>query len=384
MHRYLLPILLLVLVACGPGKDGALPIPAPTPLNITLPWYFPTTTFDNPANPLTREGVDLGRHLFYDPRLSADGQVSCASCHPPEHAFSDPAPRSRGVGGQTGRRHGMALVNLLWTNHLFWDGRAATLETQAFHPIEDPVEMGMPLDTLARRLQLTADYPARFRAAFGSDRITPNQIGRALAQFQRTLISANARYDRVQRGEATFTAQEQRGLELFTTHPEPSISLRGGNCGDCHLGATFGGSSRAFDGFFNNGLQTDFSAGGDRGREETTGDATDRGRFRAPSLRNVALTAPYMHDGSLPTLEAVLDHYNHPDLLSRPNVDVLIRQGTNDPLARPDPISGTTPPGRSLMLTTQEKEDIVAFLHTLTDTSFLTEPAFQNPFHHGP
>ncbi|SDJ75147.1 cytochrome c peroxidase [Catalinimonas alkaloidigena] len=350
------------------------PLPEAKPVELTLPPYFSRKNiFDNPANPLTDQGIALGRMLFYDTRLSADGTVACATCHQQEHAFADTEARAVGIGGQVGRRSSMSLANLLWVNRLFWDGRVATLEEQALHPIQDPLEMGSTPEELARKLQGLDDYPRRFQIAFGTDQISPDLITRALAQFQRTLISADSKYDRYLRGEAQLTEQEERGLLLFQTHPEPTIGLRGGNCGDCHVGVTFGGDATEFRGFFNNGITTGFTSAADLGREAQTGDSLDRGRFRAPSLRNIALTAPYMHDGRFQTLEEVLDHYNQPDLFGRPNVDLLIRQGTNDPYA-----DGRTP-GRSLMLTDQEKADIVAFLHTLTDTTFIHNPDFADP-----
>ncbi|MGB3618723.1 MAG: cytochrome c peroxidase [Catalinimonas sp.] len=367
----LFPLLIILLAACG-KKDDALP--DATSATLDLPAYFPRQTFEDPDNPLTEEGIDLGRHLFFDRRLSSDGRVSCASCHRPEFAFSDPAPRSRGVRGQLSNRHSMSLANLLWVNRLFWDGRASTLEDQALHPIVDPLEMDMTLDELTARLQALPEYPPQFEAAFGSEQVTADGVARALAQFERTMISSNAKYDRYERGEAQLTAQELRGLALFQTHPEPSISLRGGNCGDCHLGVTFGGSNQAFDGFFNNGVQGELD-NGDIGLESVTGDPNDRGKFRTPSLRNVALTAPYMHNGSLQTLEEVLDHYNHPALFDRPNVDIQILQGSNDPTSSP-----TRPSSFGLMLTDREKADIIAFLYTLTDSSFISNPAFRNPF----
>jgi cytochrome c peroxidase len=308
-------------------------------------------------NPLTQEGVYLGRLLFYEPRLSKTGTVSCATCHQQARAFTDGLALSVGVSGQPTHRNSMSLVNLLWVRQLFWDGRSAGLETQALIPLTHADEMGRQPGEAARDLQQTAGYPALFRLVFGSDRITDARIAQAIAQFERTLISANSPYDRYVQGTYTLTASEKRGLQLFTAGPNPAKGIRGGNCAHCH-----GGPKLMQELFHNNGLD---AMAADSGRQGVTGLALDRGRFRVPTLRNIALTAPYMHDGRFATLLEVIDHYS----------DHVQDNATLAPEVVPVSRGG-------LGLTRQEKNDLLAFLHLLTDTSFVNNPQFANP--HGP
>lgn len=312
-------------------------------------------------NPTTKAGVDLGRHLFFDKRLSATNEVSCASCHQPSKAFTDGRAVSVGINGRTTNRSAMSLVNLLWVDRLFWDGRAKTLEEQALLPIQDVREMGLTLEELVQKLKAIPEYIPKFKEAFGTEEVSPDLVAKALAQFQRTLISAGSRYDKIARGEAQATAREQRAIDLFFTHPEPAapIPLRGGNCGDCH-----GGNLTTLNTFHNNGLEL---IPKDLGLAIVTGQASDNGKMRAPSLRNIALTAPYMHDGRFKTLEEVLEHYNE-HIKAATNLDPLITAASNE-------VNGKT-----LALTTQEKADIVFFLKMLTDSTFIQNPVFQNPF----
>ena len=307
-----------------------------------------------PDNPTTEAGLALGRALFYDPILSADSTISCGSCHLPERAFADGRAVSRGIGGRAGRRNAPGLTNIGYLHQtLFWDGRAADLETQALHPVADPNEMGGDWPTVVHRLRHHPRYGPALRDAFGLAElrhITPDHVGRALAQFQRSLISANSKYDRVRRGEAAYTADEQLGAAIFFDWAdEPDPAWRGlptGECAHCHIPPHFTNQR-----FFNNGLEaaptlTEFT---DPGRGAVTGNAYDNGTFRTPSLRNVALTAPYMHDGRLATLADVVDHYNsggHYAENRNPNV-------------------------LPLGLTADQRRGLVAFLQTLTDTSFV-------------
>ncbi|NJL11561.1 MAG: cytochrome-c peroxidase [Microscillaceae bacterium] len=311
---------------------------------------------DNPMHP---EAVALGRMLFYEPLLSGDTTLSCASCHEQARAFTDGQAFSRGIKGHLSDRSAMSLVNLLWNNSFFWDGRAKSLETQALVPIQNPREMGLSIQDAALRLQATALYPPLFRKAFGSRQIRPEHILKALAQFERTLISANSRYDQIVRGEVQASERELRAINLFMTHPVPEANLRGGNCGDCH-----GSHLTTLHTFHDNGLEAQPQ---DEGRALVTGQAYDKGKMRAPSLRNIALTAPYMHDGRFKTLREVLDHYNE-HIQASPNLDPLIMEATNEP------------EGQSLALTEEEKEDILLFLHLLTDSTFIQDPRFSNPF----
>jgi cytochrome c peroxidase len=331
---------------------------SPTPYILVHPYYFGNRPI--PAdNPLTVEGIELGRMLFYEKRLSANNTMSCATCHQQSKAFTDGNAFSTGIDGIQGKRSAMAIQNLHWVTNFFWDGRVNSLEAQALLPIEDPIEMHLPLDSAVNRLQKLKIYRDKFFYAFGSETITKDRIAKAIAQFERTLISSNSKYDKYLRGEYSLTESEQRGMELFFTHPIPD-QLRGGNCGDCH-----GSYLVSLNGFHNNGLIANPI---DSGRGKVTGNSFDNFKMRAPSLRNIELTAPYMHNGMFNTLEEVLNHYNEHIQYNSPNLDVLITDATNE-------LGETT-----LMLTTQEKADIISFLKTLTDEDFISNPKFSNPF----
>ena len=360
--------LLLGLAGCGstpepvPPTDPAGPVVPPTAYNLLVPTNFPALPAAPADNPLTVEGVALGRQLFYETALSVDNTVSCASCHRQELAFTDGRARALGVSGGLSPRSAMSLANLLWEPKLTWDGAATSLETQARIPIEKPVEMHQSLAAGVARLQATALYPPLFRKAFGSSTLTEANTLKALAQFERTLISGNSRYDQFRRGNRTaLSSYEQQGFVLFVTHPDGPAGIRGGNCNDCHAG-----DLQTDHNFRNNGLDATFT---DLGLGALTGQPTDNGKFRVPSLRNIALTAPYMHDGRLATLEAVLDHYNEHVVVNSPNVDPLLLNGSNDPRG----------PGNPLSLTALEKAKIVAFLRTLTDSTFIRDPRFARP-----
>ena len=357
--------LLLGLAACSPDTpatpaDPEGPVVPPTPYVLSVPTTFPAPVAAPADNPLTEEGVALGRQLFYEKGLSVDGSVACASCHRQELAFTDGRARAQGVQGGRTPRSAMALNNLAWEPALTWDGAATSLENQARLPIENPVEMHQALSAGVARLQANAAYPPLFRRAFGSSTLTEATVLRALAQFERTLVSGNARYDQYRKGNRTaLSAYELQGLVLFNTHPDGT--RRGGNCGDCHGGELFSDHN-----FRNNGLDATFA---DLGRGTQTGLATDNGKFRVPSLRNVALTAPYMHDGRFATLEAVVSHYNEHIAFNSPNLDPLLLNTTNDPAQR----------SFTLDLTADEKAKIVAFLRTLTDSTFIRDPRFARP-----
>ncbi len=343
-------------------------IPDPTPLELETPSYF--GDFQVPAdNTLTNEGVALGRMLFYDKRLSLDNSVSCSSCHDQQLAFTDGLALSVGIAGTPLPVSSMSLANQLWNTRFFWNGRASSLEEQALLPIENPLEMNQSIPATLTKLRAIGDYPPMFQAAFGSQEITADRLAKALAQFQRTLISADSKFDRVLRGEEQFTDQELRGRQLFFTHPDAQAGIRGGNCGDCHSQFLTSGFTTGFDGFHNNGLDSDQNLR--PGLEAVTGNPTDRGKFKAPTLRNIELTAPYMHDGRFNTLEEVLDHYND-NIVESSTLDVLIREASNEDIIPNQPIK--------LHLTQQEKEDIIAFLKTLTDNTFINNEKFSDPF----
>ena len=332
----------------------------PQPYNLIQPVGFPSMLI--PAgNPMTVEGIELGRHLFYDPILSADSTMSCSSCHLPELSFADGQATSAGIDGIFGSRSSMSLINIGYVEKgLFWDGRANTLEDQALAPVEDPIELHDTWENVEQKLRQHPSYPKMFRHAFGindSQEITREMAAKALAQFERTLISSNSKFDKVYLQEAgIFTDSEQRGFEMFFDKGAQGSGLPDAECGHCHNEPLM-----TTDEFFNNGLDsvsslTEFL---DLGLGGVNQDTFDNGKFRAPSLRNIALTAPYMHDGRFQTLEEVIDFYNEsPNHINGSNVDVNIRP---------------------LELTDSQKQDILNFLHTLTDTVFTTNPAFQNP-----
>ena len=351
----------MCLMACQKGNPVETPPVETGPYEIKAPRYFGDFTIPT-DNPLTKEGVALGRMLVYETKLSNNNTISCASCHQQQKAFSDGNALSKGSEGLLGKRSSMSIVNLLWNKRFFWDGRVTSLEEQALIPIQDPVEMHQTLDEAVAKLQNTTQYPEKFKLVFGSEIITPQNIAKALAQFERTLISSNSRYDQYLDKKYKPTISELNGEALFFTHPIAGNS-RGGNCGDCH-----GGFLTTLGNFHNNGLDETTS---DIGLETVTGKASDRGKFRAPSLRNIALTAPYMHDGRFNTLEEVLDHYNEHIQMSE-TLDPLIIEASNEETIPGEPVK--------LFLTQQEKKDIVAFLHMLTDSTFITDTRFSNPF----
>tara|TARA_R110002020_G_scaffold264813_1_gene479482 strand:+ start:516 stop:1634 length:1119 start_codon:yes stop_codon:yes gene_type:complete len=355
------------LVSCGNTEEN--PSEGPTQISVEAPDYFPGNIAMPADNPLTAEGVQLGRMLFYEKKLSADGTISCGSCHQQQNAFSDGKQFSFGVNDSIGDMNAMSLSNLHWQNKFFWNGRAASLEIQAVQPIEDPREMNLPIEEAVSRLQADGQYPRLFKSAFGTEEITSELIGKALSQFERTLVSANSKFDSWIRNEVELTPEEQLGLELFFTHPDPKLQLRGGNCSDCHLGFLTAGDPNGIAGFHNNGLDSEENL--DSGLMKVTSNAFDKGKFKAPGLRNIALTAPYMHDGRFGSLEEVLDHYND-HIQNSSTLDVLILEASNE---LPDGSEAV-----KLHLSEEEKKAIIAFLHTLTDQQFITNSKFSNPF----
>jgi cytochrome c peroxidase len=248
-----------------------------------------------------------------------------------------------GAEGQQGKRNAMPLFNLAWRTEMFWDGRSPSLRHQVLRPIEDPLEMHETLPQVAQKLQETEVYPPLFQKAFGSTEVTAERLAKALEQYLLTLISAGSKLDQWREAKAQLTTEEQQGFELFFTESDPGRGIRGADCFHCHGGAHFTNNS-----YSNNGLDLDPQ---DLGRATATHEDRDKGKFLVPSLRNVALTAPYMHDGRFATLEEVIEHYDHG----------IQRSTTLDPnLAKHLKNQG-------LGLTQQEKQALLAFLHTLTD-----------------
>jgi cytochrome c peroxidase len=323
--------------------------PNATPYHLTISQFAPQPDLPR-DNPLTGEGVALGGKLFFDRRLSADNSESCATCHRPNSAFTEPRRFSRGVDGELGTRNAPALENLAWKSSFFWDGRAATLREQVLQPIQNPIEMHESLANAVAKVSADRDYRRLFANAFGSPEINPDKIARALEQFLLVQVSFDSKYDRVMNGEANFTAQEQRGFELFNTEYDPYHGQYGADCFHCHGGQLFQSQN-----FANNGLDAAFT---DLGRYKITHRAGDGGKFAVPSLRNVAVTAPYMHDGRFRTLGEVVEHY----------CTGMKRSATLDPNLAKHPDGGVP-------LSADDKRALVAFLKTLTDEKFLRAAA---------
>lgn len=319
---------------------------------------LPTPTIPS-DNALTIQGVELGRMLFYDKKLSGDNSLSCAGCHVQTSAFSDTNQFSLGILGLPGGRQAMASVNMLWNNNeFFWDGRAHLLRDQALKPIQDSLEMHETLENVVQKLSAEQQYKDQFIRAFGTDEINNLKISLALEQFMNSIVSFNSKNDKAERGELSLTASEQRGKDLFFNEYNPFFpSISGADCAHCHSGSNFEN-----DLYMNNGLDSDANFT-DLGRENVTNDPADRAKFKVTSLRNIELTFPYMHDGRFSTLEEVVDHYN----------SGLEFSSTIDPA-----LENTRPTG--LLLTAQDKTDLVAFLKTLTDYDLLTDTRYSSPF----
>lgn len=358
--QYWIILLLGLIIACTKSTDdGDLShIPYdPLPRDIALPEKFPQ--MEIPAdNPTTREGVELGRRLFYDPKLSDRGIMSCSTCHLPEGSFTDNLALSRGVRGEEGKRSSMSLLNVGLNNEgFFWDGRVKSLEEQALLPVQDPIELHESWPNVIEKLKADAQYPSMFRKAFGitdRDSITKELAAKAIAQFERTLVSSGkSKYDRVVAGDDIFTDQELRGFQIFFDI-DPDMTKHA-ECGHCHNAPLFTTNE-----FLNNGIEdvADLADFPDLGRGEFTGHRKDFGQFRVPTLRNVLYTAPYMHDGRFETLDEVIDHY----VTGGHVVDNI------SPIMRP------------LDLSADDRAALIAFITTLSDEDFLNDPRHQSPF----
>ncbi len=295
-------------------------------------------------NPLTVEGVKLGEKLFHDTRLSINNTQSCSSCHAVANALSDPRRFSLGAEGQVGKRNAMALFNLAWGQGFFWDGRAKTLREQVLMPVQDKHEMNETLDRVVTKL---TPMKSDFAAAFGTHEVTADRIARALEQYLITLVSQESRFDKAVRKVAELTEQEKRGLQLFVTEHDPKRGLLGADCFHCHGGTLFTDHQ-----FHDNGLTL---TPDDVGHMAVTGTAADRHKFKTPALRNIAVTAPYMHDGRFATLEEVVEHYSGP----------IQKRDTLDPNLAKHPDAG-------IQLNAADKQALIAFLKTLTDEAFIT------------
>ena len=329
------------------GKAVPPVVPKDLPAKYTPHRFAMAATFPIPAfprdNPLIEERISLGRRLFRETALSVDGSISCASCHAAATGFSDSRRFSSGVRGQLGTRQSMALVNLAWKREFFWDGRARSLRDQVLMPIQDPTEMAETLESVVGKLSGMLEYPVLFEKAFGTPRIDAERIALALEQFVLTLTHFRSRFDLSIQGKASLSDQERRGLELFMTENEPRMGQRGADCFHCHGGMLFTDHQ-----FHDNGLDL---APSDPGRARVTGRNADRGKFVTPTLRNIAQTAPYMHDGRFQTLEAVVRHYSE-GVQASPNLDPNLAKH----------------PAGGLHLSLEDQSALVAFLKTLSDS----------------
>ncbi|MEJ6735816.1 MAG: cytochrome c peroxidase [Flavobacteriales bacterium] len=351
-----LGLITVLIFSCSKDEDDITPytssgIASPTPTMVTVPNWISASVIGNMPhpqdNPLTLEGIALGRELFYENKLSGDNTMSCASCHFQEFNFSDSAQFSTGITGNTGDRQAMAIANLAWDDLFFWDGRAVSLEDQALGPVVNPIELNDTWLNVMSELQTDAKYPPLFQKAFGTQTIDSLLVAMAIAQFERSMVSFNSDYDKYFYDGITtaLNASETNGFNLFFGAAE---------CIHCHSGPLLSDPS-----FRNNGLDATFT---DLGLGVVTGLVTDNGKFKATSLRNIAESAPYMHDGRFATLEEVVEHYNSGVVAISPNLDSEMNHFVG-----------------GLNLTTTEKADLVAFLHAFSDASYLNNPDFSDP-----
>lgn len=348
-------VCMLFVAAQGCKKhDPYLSTYSATPYKLKIPRGFPQMIIPE-DNPMTVEGVELGRKLFYDEILSQDYSISCGSCHAPDAAFSDHRQVSLGVNGTPGNRQSMALINLGWSSGFFWDGRAATIEKQILQPVPNPVEMHLRWTDAVQRLQNHSGYPYLFKKAFNTYEIDSILVSKAIAQFIRTMMSGNSKFDRILNHEESFTTEEAQGYELFLNDKIEGVQA-GADCFHCHIGPIF---FQLNTDYLNNGLDASFA---DPGRGGFTGNPNDNGKFKIPTLRNIELSAPYMHDGRFATLDEVMNHYST-GLVSSPTISPLMKEVGNG----------------GLLLTPYEKNCVIAFMKTLTDWEFLHNPEFQDP-----
>lgn len=300
------------------------------------PEHFPAPVYNFKNNPVSKEGFELGRKLFYDPVLSVDGKISCGSCHHQSGGFADPGKAlSEGINGYLGKRNSPTLSNLAWFPSFMADGGINHIEIMPVAPITDSVEMGNTLANVVQKLNASESYRKLFKKAFDIDSISDQKLLYALAQFMGMMISAESKFDKHIVGENVFTKRELKGYNLFKQ-----------NCASCHSGVLTTDFS-----FKNNGLDMHSE---DIGRARITQTEADQGKFKVPSLRNIELTAPYMHDGRFSTLDEVIDHYST-SILPAPNLAEELKQ--------------------PIVLSDEDKQDLIKFLTTLTDYNYITKPS---------
>lgn len=351
--------IVILIVVCFQACKKDIHVFEPTPYELKIPSHFPSMQI--PAdNPMTVEGVYLGRKLFYEKRLSGNNTMSCATCHSPQTAFSDHNAVSAGVTGEFGTRNSMALVNLGWQQFFFWDGRAKTLESQILEPVPNPIEMHLKWKDAVKNLKDDVTYQQLFLKAFNTSQFDSTHVTKAIAQFLRTMISGESKFDVMYKYENNLTlnpteigiyqsisAEEWAGYDLFK-------SLNGADCFHCHNGPLM-----QVQKFSNNGLDAAFS---DLGRGGITGNLSDNGKFKVPTLRNIEYSAPYMHDGRFATLDEVIQHYST-GIHSSPTIDPLIEFAFQG----------------GVQLNSSEKALLKKFLLTLSDPHFVNNPEFQPP-----
>lgn len=308
--------------------------------SLMYPKKWPQPSYNFKLNPLSEKGFELGKKLFHDPKLSRDGTISCASCHSQYNAFTHvDHDVSHGIEDRKGTRNSPVLINLAWNKSFHWDGGVNNLEVQPLNPLQHAAEMDNTLDAVIEYLNNDEIYPSLFYAVFSDSIVTTKHLLKAMAQYTVSLVSANSKYDQYLKGEATFTAQEKAGLKLFNKH-----------CHSCHTAPLFNSNQ-----FANNGLamSVEFK---DVGRYKITELGEDSLQFRIPTLRNIAYSFPYMHDGRMRTLKEVLNHYAQGIDSKSPYLSEGLKKKLN--------------------LSEKDQKDIIAFLHTLTDREFLFNKRF--------
>lgn len=331
-----------VILAVIAMATGLAAYKVPEPFLFQTPGGWPAPVYDFKAQPLAAAKVTLGRVLFHEPLLSRDNTISCSSCHLPNTAFTHVDHElSHGIEGRIGKRNAPALMNLAWSKSFMWDGAVNHIEVQSLAPIEHPDEMNETLAHVVEKLRASAYYRHLFKTAYGDSLVTGERTLKALAQFMLTLVSANSKYDQVMRGEATFSKGEANGYQVFKAQ-----------CASCHTEPLFTNA-----GFENNGLEVDTSLK-DYGRMAISQLIEDSLKFKVPSLRNIEVTYPYMHDGRFRNLQMVLFHYST-GIYQSPSLARQLKGG--------------------LALSEEDKRNLIAFLKTLTDEAFLHNPSFQPP-----
>lgn len=353
MKKWIIHTCVLLIFICFSCSNETVEEYSPTANPLEIPALFKNKILDPVIptdNPQTVEGIALGKKLFFDPILSANNTQACADCHAPENAFTDTDRFSDGVDGFLGTRNSMPLFNLAWNydEKFFWDGSSFSLEHQAFVPVSDPIEMNSLWQDVEKKLQEHSEYPNLFNLAFGTTTIDSTLVTKAIAQFERILISSNSKFDKYLAGEATLTTEELNGFNVF-------MDENRGDCFHCH-----GSENNPLwtdNIFHNNGLDvipTDLGLGA------ITGDPADNGKFKSPSLRNLAFTSPYMHDGRFATLDEVINHYSE-GLQNSPNIDPLMKKVAQGGVG----------------LSAQDKADLKAFLLSLSDYDFISNSLFK-------